>query len=97
VGHLKRKLKIVFIDNIYQGLLHNQLVEAVKTNGFDYKVHVDDYNAKFANCSMGSSDIHYRLPGIPDLAINMWLSLLSSGLVDNEFKNNTAHGIRYWI
>ena len=96
-GRFKQNLRIVFVDNIYQGLLHNQLSAAVRDNGFGYKVDPDDYGAKFANCSAGSSDIHYRLPGLPDMAINMWLSLLSSGLIDSSYQTDSGTGIRYWI
>lgn len=73
---------------IYEGLLYRQLQESAdyKKYGSPFPFQRGDYQAKFGRCSENVTDldIHYRLPGVPDWAASVWLSLIATGLGREE-------------
>ena len=70
-------LKVININNIYAGLISQKLNIAVdKANK-----QVVDIRAKPRSCT--KPDIHYRLPGVPDIAIQVFI--LVCFLFDNSF------------
>jgi len=85
-------LKVIFVGRIYEGLIEARLDEAYKEMGFPSPTS-SDFRAKFAECGQ-TSDIHYRLPGIPDIATSIWFSLISSGLNEGY---KTKGKIKYWV
>ena len=58
-------LKIIEVNSIYQGFLETKLNEASIRTGKK----IVDHRARPNNCA--EYDIHYRLPGVPDAAINV--------------------------
>jgi hypothetical protein len=92
-----KHVKFLFINRIYQGYLHNLLVNASAVFG-GANVDAEDYNAKFKSCTKNEADIHYRLPGIPDLSVKIWFYLIYSGLSVGDTYEHTSSkwGCTYW-
>jgi hypothetical protein len=64
---------------MYEGVMFTQLQAAYKERGFA-PLDAHDYKAKFERCGKEYSDVHYRLPGIPDAAAQAWLAFIATGL-----------------
>ena len=79
-------------NTIYEGMIEEQLNIAYKKHGFGI-LERSDYRAKFEKCGKDVSDVHYRLPGVPDFAVKVWFSLIASGL-SKDYK--TYGAIKYF-
>ena len=73
-------LTIVSILEIYQAMLETQLGEAYAAAGFTPLTH-DDLLAVPQKCDV--RDVHFALPGLTDHAVQVWFSLIATGLVDH--------------
>jgi hypothetical protein len=87
-----RNLKVIFVERIYEALLEYQLQHAYSKNHFGVPTS-SDFRAKFRECGQNVSDVHYRMPGIPDFAVKIWLSMIATGLNEGY---KTLNGIKYW-
>lgn len=73
---LLKQLKIVTIGEIYEGLILAKI--RAEQNERNLKVYsVDDMQAKPQDCKR--VDTHYSMPGIPDYAIDVWMSIMATG------------------
>ena len=66
---------------MYEGVMFKQLQAAYTAHNFP-PLNGPDYKAKFEKCGPDVSDVHYRLPGIPDAAMQAWLSFIASGSIN---------------
>ena len=91
-------MKIIGVNQIYEGLISRQLAAAYKKMGFA-PITRDDYSAKFRKCGPSGADVHYRLPGITDFAVQAWFSLISTGLgtPDDDERKNTLEKLDFWL
>ena len=76
-------LRIVFVDKIHSQFIMNLLEEAQQRNGFKTYLEVqnlphgkDILRARPKVCSPGVDDVHFRLPGIMDMCIEAWMTLV---------------------
>jgi hypothetical protein len=95
--HDLRHLKVARVDKMYEGVMFSQLQAAYKEKGFQ-PLNPPDYKAKFEKCGPADSDVHYRLPGIPDNAIQAWLSFIATGLghPSDENRKSVHANITMW-
>ena len=74
--NLLKHLKIVSIGEIYEALVVTSIQAEQKEKNM--KVYgSDDMQAKPQHCK--NVDSHYSMPGIPDYAIDVWLSIMATG------------------
>lgn len=87
------KLKIIFINKIYSH--EAMLVKAYKNYNFTLPLKgllSSSFRAKYKECG-AKSDIHYRMPGIPDSAAITWLSMIATGMTEGY---KTRGAVQYW-
>ena len=65
--------------NIWEGHLHAQLQEAYRREGLAAPERTD-MQARPNACDR--RDVHFRMPGFPDLEVQAWFSLIATGLRD---------------
>ena len=82
-----KHLRIVSVLRIYQGLLSLQARAAYDQHGFK-QLELQHYNAKPRDCAR--PDVHYRMPGVTDHAIRIWLAFLATGMDDEKNAKNCA-------
>ena len=90
-------VKIISINKIFEGLMTNQLAAAYRASGFNPLAR-DDFLAKFKKCGPTGADVHYRLPGMTDFAVQAWFSLIATGLGTEEdnHRKKTVKTADYW-
>ncbi len=87
------KLKIIHINKIYTH--ESMLIKAYKNYNFILPLKgmlSPTFRAKFKECG-AKSDIHYRMPGIPDQAAITWLSMIATGMTEGYRKRGA---VQYW-
>ena len=65
--------------NIWEGHLHAQLQDAYRREGLAAPERTD-MQARPNACDR--RDVHFRMPGFPDLEVQAWFSLIATGLRD---------------
>jgi hypothetical protein len=107
-GLAPHEIHFLNVNNLYENVLTHQLRTAYRDNHFDPVFEKEDYLAKFKKCGRGresQADIHYRMPGLPDFAAQMWLSYVATGVDDEHDRklfditesNKHKEGMRYWL
>lgn len=93
LGHVK----VVGINKVYEGLMSNQLTAAYKKQGFNPLIR-DDFLAKYKKCGPKGADVHYRLPGMTDYAVQAWFGMISSGLgvSEDDPRKITEGALNFW-
>jgi hypothetical protein len=81
------QLKVVNIMNMYESLIYRQMSIAYSAAGFP-PFNKEDFQAKFNKCGPTGADIHYRMPGIPDIAMKIWLAYIATGLGEEVDRTN---------
>lgn len=92
-----KHVKVVGVNKIFEGLMTTQLAKAYKKNGFSPLIR-DDFLAKYKQCGTTGADVHYRLPGMTDFAVQAWFSLIATGLgtVEDEMRKNSIEALDFW-
>ena len=70
---------LVSVVNVWEGHLHAQLKEAYRREGLAAPERTD-MQARPNACDR--RDVHFRMPGFPDLEVQAWFSLIATGLRD---------------
>jgi superfamily II DNA helicase RecQ len=106
-GQSIHEIHFLNVNNLYENIITRQLQTAYRNNNFEI-FEKEDYLAKFKKCGRGKdsqADIHYRMPGLPDFAAQMWLSYVATGVDEEcdrevfEVTESQPHkeGMRYWL
>ena len=70
---------LISVVNIWEGSVHAQLQEAYRREGLAAPERTD-MQARPNACDR--RDVHFRMPGFPDLEVQAWFSLIATGLRD---------------
>ena len=70
---------LISVVNIWEGHLHAQLQDAYRREGLAAPERTD-MQARPNACDR--RDVHFRMPGFPDLEVQAWFSLIATGLRD---------------
>jgi hypothetical protein len=93
LGHVK----VVGVNEIFEGLMTKQMAVSYKAKGFN-PIARDDFLAKYNKCGPTGADVHYRLPGMTDFAVQAWFSLIATGLGSavDETRKVTVGALDFW-
>lgn len=93
-------LHFINTNHLYEGLILSQLRTAYVRYNITSPLIREDFQARFAQCAPHGADVHFRMPGIPDTAMLLWLHLLQAGpqhQLDADYLTKSTSGASFWL